>query len=151
MQVRVTQVSAEDVLGVRRLVLRPGFPAGAERFPEDDLEGTVHVAAQSESDGSVVGVATFFPAPYEGRADAYQLRGMAVLTELQGSGVGARLLDEAVRLLRGMGAGLIWAHGRDSALGFYERQGWKVVGDGYVYGPMEIPHHLVVLDLQGGD
>lgn len=151
MQVRMTQVSADDVYPVRRLVLRPGFPVGAERFPEDDRPDTVHVAALDDS-GSAVGVATFFPSPFEGRP-AYQLRGMAVLAELQGAGVGARLLDEAVELLRGLGVRLIWAHGRDSALGFYERQGWKVVGEGYVYGPMEMPHHLVVLDLglDGGD
>ena len=38
-------------------------------------------------------------------------------------------------------------HARDSALGFYERLGWKAVGDGYVYGPMKLPHHLALWDL----
>lgn len=149
MQLDVTQVSVDDVLGVRRAVLRPGFPPGAEAFPEDDLADTMHVAARDDS-GAVVGVATFFPAPYEGRP-AYQLRGMAVLTEMQGHGVGARLLEGAVELLRGRGVSLVWAHGRDSALGFYERQGWQVVGDGYEYGPMRVAHHMVVLALEGGD
>ena len=95
----------------------------------------------------IVGVATLFPSAFEGREDAWQLRGMAVAPEVQGSGVGGMLLDEGVRIARKAGATLLWANGRDTAVGFYERQGWKVVGDGFVYGPAGLPHHLVVLYL----
>jgi GNAT superfamily N-acetyltransferase len=153
MQLKVTEVSAAEVLPVRRRVLRDGrddLPAG---FPEDDLAEAVHVAALDAEGAEAVAVATFFPSPldghgYHGRA-AWQLRGMAVLPELQGTGVGAAVLRAGVEAVRRAGGDLLWAHARDSALGFYQRQGWSVVGDGFVYGVMGLPHHLVVFDLAG--
>lgn len=151
MQVRVKGVTAAETHPVRRLVLREGQADSVVEFPGDDLPGALHLAAFADDEaGSMVGVATFFPSPLDGQA-AFQLRGMAVLSELQGSGVGTLLLDEGVARLRAAGVPLVWANGRDSALGFYERRGWKVVGDGYEYGPMRLPHHLVVLALDGGD
>jgi GNAT superfamily N-acetyltransferase len=153
MQVRVREVTAAETHPVRRLVLREGRAESVVEFPGDDVAGALHLAAFADDGaGPMVGVATFFPSPLpvDGRP-AFQLRGMAVLPELQGSGVGTLLLDEGVARLREAGVPLVWANGRDSALGFYERRGWKVVGDGYEYGPMSLPHHLVTLALDGGD
>ncbi len=42
---------------------------------------------------------------------------------------------------------MLWADGRDTALGFYERHGWVVEGEGYLSGPA-IPHHTVLRDLR---
>ena len=64
--------------------------------------------------------------------------------------MGGLLLDEAERRARAAGAEWLWAEGRDSALGFYERAGWRVEGDGFV-AAMDLPHHVVVLDLSGGE
>jgi GNAT superfamily N-acetyltransferase len=159
MQLKVTEVSAAEVLPVRRRVLRDGrddLPAG---FPEDDLAEAVHVAAIDEDTAAEgagpLAVATFFPSPLPNDAAAdcrrgratWQLRGMAVLPERQGTGVGAAVLRAGAEAVRRAGGGLLWAHARDSALGFYQRQGWAVVGEGFVYGVMGLPHHLVVLDL----
>jgi hypothetical protein len=41
----------------------------------------------------------------------------------------------------------VWANARDSALGFYERAGFTVAGDGFVTDDTRLPHHAVVLDL----
>lgn len=70
---------------------------------------------------------------------------MAVEPSLQGTGLGSRLLDAVVERCRDAGAEVVWADGRDSALGFYRRHGWSVEGDGY--DKVGIPHHTVVLDL----
>jgi GNAT superfamily N-acetyltransferase len=114
-------------------VLREG--RAHEGFPEDDDAATVHLAAV-EGD-HVVGVATFVP-----RDDGWwQLRGMAVDAERQGRGIGRAILDEAESRLRALGASGVWANGRDTALGFYERAGWRVVGDGYDMKGR--PHHRV--------
>jgi predicted GNAT family N-acyltransferase len=43
------------------------------------------------------------------------------------------------------GARRLWANGRDTALGFYERFGFRVVGDGIVLSGL--PHHRIELDL----
>ena len=154
MQLTVMPVSVETVLPLRRRVLRADTPDAPPDFPEDRLPTTLHLAAfpKSTSGGDVdfrepVAVATFFPAAWEDRHDAWQLRGMAVAPEAQGTGIGAVLLAEGVRRAREAGATLLWANGRDSAVGFYERQGWKVVGEGFEYGPARLPHHVVILDL----
>jgi hypothetical protein len=43
---------------------------------------------------------------------------------------------------------VVWAKARDTALGFYLRLGWVVVGEGFVYNGL--PHHTAVLDLARG-
>ena len=134
---------------LRRAVLRGGDPEAEVRYEGDDLPTAVHLVALDGAD-AVVACATLFPAPTERFGpNAWRLRGMAVAPSLQGTGVGRELLDEAVRRVRAEGADVIWADGRDTALGFYEREGWRVEGDGYdvPVGTGTIPHHLVVLEL----
>jgi GNAT superfamily N-acetyltransferase len=141
MVVTVEEVTAGDTLGLRSRVLREGRPHLG--FPDDDDDRTVHLGARVN--GELVGVATF-AARENG---TWQLRGMAVDGRMQGQGIGRALLDAAVDRLRTRQAERVWANGRDTALGFYERSGWKVVGDGYEMGPGGLPHHRVELDLTG--
>ena len=143
MVLKVVDISSADTLDLRGRVLRGGSDHGG--FPDDDLAGTFHLGARDGD--SIVGVATFVP-----REDGvWQLRGMAVEPARQGLGIGAAILDAAANRLRRAGAHLVWANGRDTALGFYERAGWEVVGEGYVL-PVErdrpgMPHHRVELRL----
>ena len=58
------------------------------------------------------------------------------------------MLEHATARLRAGGASLLWANGRDTALGFYERAGFTVVGDGYLMGESGLPHHRVELELK---
>jgi GNAT superfamily N-acetyltransferase len=144
--IEVVELPAEATHALRREVLRRGRPDQDVNFPEDHLDAAFHLGARG-NDGSLLGVASFSPNETEHRAGkvAYQLRGMAVLDEYQGFGIGRRLLDEAAARLRERGVEVLWANGRDSALGFYERWGMEVVGDVFVT-PSGIPHHVVVYD-----
>jgi GNAT superfamily N-acetyltransferase len=128
---------AAATLALRGRVLRDGRPH--EGFPEDGWPESFHVLARAGDE--VVGVASFIP-----RDDGWQLRGMAVAPEVQGQGVGRALLETAYEQLRSRGATRAWANGRDTALGFYERLGWQVVGDGFVMGT-GIAHHRIQLEL----
>lgn len=140
MVVRVREVGAADLLDVRSRLLREG--RAHEGFPEDDDPDTLHLAAQ-EGD-VVVGVATFMP-----RDDgAWQLQAMAVDERFQGQGVGRALLAAGTDRVRAAGGRLLWANGRDTALRFYERAGWRVVGDGYQR--LGLPHHRVERSLEDG-
>ena len=132
---------------LRRAVLRDGRDDLDASFPEDDLPDTLHLAATGD-DGAVLGVATAFPQGTDLRpgAVAWRLRGMAVDPSTQGAGVGRVILDDLVRRAREGGVEVLWAEGRDTALGFYERAGWTVEGEGYVTS-IGLPHHTVVLDL----
>ncbi|MGH9040447.1 MAG: GNAT family N-acetyltransferase, partial [Acidimicrobiia bacterium] len=99
---------------------------------------------------ALVAVASFAPeeTPYRPGRRAVRLRGMVTEPACQGQGIGRRLLEEAVVRLRGDGVEVLWGNGRDSALGFYRRIGYEVVGPGFLAGPAgDMPHHVVLLDL----
>lgn len=143
---RVVELDAPATHDLRRRVLRTHLPDTSVDFPEDLLPGTVHLGVVDES-GTVVAIATLTPEPTPLRpgATALRLRGMAVDPDRQGAGVGALLLDAVVARAKNGGYTTLWANGRDDALGFYERHGWAVVGDGFT--SVELPHHVVMLDL----
>ncbi|MFM8970326.1 MAG: GNAT family N-acetyltransferase, partial [Actinomycetota bacterium] len=72
---------------------------------------------------------------------------MAVLDEMQNSGVGRALIDAGVAHARTLGARYVWAKARDSAIYFYERCGFTVVGEQFMEPASGMPHHLVVFEL----
>jgi GNAT superfamily N-acetyltransferase len=140
MSIEVRPATAEEVRELRLRVLRPGAPLVPSAY---DIEpATLHVGA---FDGTVtVGCATVFPEAYEEEPAAWRLRGMAVAPDYQGRGIGQRVLDATTDRAVAAGAGLLWATGRVSALTFYERLGWEVVGELFYYGPANLPHRMVV-------
>ena len=146
MTVVVRRADVTEILPLRRAVLRPGFPVEASDYPQDP--GSVHIGAWD--DGRLVGCATVFPDPWAGPPavpDAWRLRGMAVEPDRQGTGIGARVLAQAVAGARAAGAPLLWANGRSTAIGFYERLGWRVAGEEFTASDTGLPHFPIVLDL----
>jgi GNAT superfamily N-acetyltransferase len=142
----VREASASEVLGLRMAVLRPQLPV--EPGDYDGFALTRHVAAFDADE--VVGCATVFPSPYADAPAAWQLRGMAVAAGRQGEGIGALVLEAAIDLVRAAGAPLLWAHARVTALAFYERLGFTIVGEEYLHGPLELPHRMILLRLDAG-
>jgi GNAT superfamily N-acetyltransferase len=145
----VGDIEAAHTHDLRRRVLRDGH---AEHlvFPEDDRPGAFHLGGWLVHGGPLVAVASFSPEPTPHRPGrrAARLRGMVTEPGNQGQGLGRGLLEEALRRLRAGGIEVLWANARDSAIGFYERLGFEVIGEGFLAGPAgDIPHHIVVLDL----
>jgi predicted GNAT family N-acyltransferase len=58
-----------------------------------------------------------------------RLRQMAVLNNLQGKGIGRALMQFAENIARDMGYKKIIMHARETAVGFYEKLGYEVVGE----------------------
>jgi GNAT superfamily N-acetyltransferase len=144
--VPVVYIAAAATHDLRRRVLREGRPDAVVEFPGDHAEGAFHLGAVDEA-GEVVGVVSLFAEPTPHRPDrrALRLRGMAVEASLQGTGVGGALLAAAVAGAQERGYEVVWANARDTALDFYRRRGWQVVGPGFE--SVGLPHHVVVLDL----
>jgi GNAT superfamily N-acetyltransferase len=137
MAVIVEAAPAAATLELRGRVLREGRPH--EGFPEDDQPGTFHLVARL--DDRLVGVASFI----RRGDDTWQLRGMAVEPDVRGRGVGRAIVTAGIERLQASGARQLWANGRDTALAFYERVGFQVVGEGTVLHGL--PHHRIELDL----
>ncbi len=147
----VERCSTVEILPLRTAVLRDGTPSRDARYDEDDMNGTVHLAVRS--DGDVVATSTWItrPWPHDELAAAVQLRGMAVAKHLQGRGLGSFLLAAGVCHAKELGAKYVWARARDSALYFYDRHGFVIVGDEFIDETSGFSHHLVVQSVTRND
>jgi ribosomal protein S18 acetylase RimI-like enzyme len=67
-----------------------------------------------------------------------RLRQMAVLNTLQGKGIGRALMQFAENIARDRGFAKITMHARKTATGFYEKLGYKVIGE--EFQEVTLPH-----------
>jgi GNAT superfamily N-acetyltransferase len=146
-QPSIEVVSTEEILGLRMAVLRDGTPSQDPRYPEDDLAHSEHLAVRFND--AIVGTSTWLtrPWPHDPTSLATQLRGMAIAPDVQRHGFGALLLGAGIDRSRGRGHRFVWARARDTAIGFYERNGFTVVGDAFIDDATGMSHHLVVNEI----
>ena len=70
-----------------------------------------------------------------------RLRQMAVQNNLQGKGIGAAMMNFAENVARDAGYKKIVMHARKTAIGFYEKLGYKVSGNEFL--EISIPHFVM--------
>jgi GNAT superfamily N-acetyltransferase len=148
--IAVGPIAAADTWPLRRRVLRPHAQGEAVVLGGDEDPRAVHIGARDAS-GEIVGVATVFPQPCPWapeREGAWRLRGMATAEGRRGRGIGALVLDAALRHVRGRHGRLVWCNARTGALTFYGREGFVAAGEPYV-DPELGPHVPMQLDLNG--
>jgi predicted GNAT family N-acyltransferase len=75
-----------------------------------------------------------------------RLRQMAVQNNLQGKGIGASIMSFAENIARDKGFSTLMMHARDSAIGFYEKFGYKVTGAPFT--EVNLPHRLMEKQLK---
>jgi GNAT superfamily N-acetyltransferase len=75
-----------------------------------------------------------------------RLRQMAVQHNLQRKGIGATLMNFAENIARDRGFRYLIMHARDTAVGFYEKFGYKIQGD--LFYEVTIPHYVMVKKLR---
>ena len=114
---------------MRQEVLRPGRHL-KECFFEGDLEKeTLHLGY---FDGDkLAAVATYVQRKNSQfkASNQYQLRGMAVLPSHRGRKLGEKLLLKGENLLKEINPNiLLWFNARESAVGFYQKYGYKTTG-----------------------
>lgn len=73
--------------------------------------------------------------------ETVRLRQMAVRKNQQGKGIGHSMMLFAETLARDKGFKKLMMHARDTAIGFYEKQGYKTRGQQFI--EVSIPHHLM--------
>ena len=74
-----------------------------------------------------------------------RLRQMAVPNNLQGKGIGHALMTFAENISRDLGYSKIMMHARKTAIGFYQKFGYKVTSG--EFEEITIPHHEMEKDL----
>lgn len=131
-EITCRRVDVEAIVPLRHRILRAELPVEMARFEHDLDPSTRHWAACRGEEP--VTCLSLVASDWQGRP-AWQLRGMATDSAEQGRGLGRRLLTEAVADARGVEPGRIfWCNARTSAIGFYERLGWRVVS-----APFDVP------------
>ncbi|HEY5461944.1 MAG TPA: GNAT family N-acetyltransferase [Hanamia sp.] len=73
--------------------------------------------------------------------DCVRLRQMAVQNNLQGKGIGASLMNFAENIARDKGYKKMIMHARKTAIGFYEKLGYSIVGKEFT--EVSIPHFVM--------
>jgi GNAT superfamily N-acetyltransferase len=121
-------ITATETLQLRQQVLRPNQRPEEQVYSNDDAADALHAGAFR--DGKLVGIATVFrdAPPGETNPRAWRLRGMAVLPEMQGQGIGHALVEFCVAHIRAQAGTLLWCNGRTSARAFYESLGFRATG-----------------------
>lgn len=71
----------------------------------------------------------------------FRLRQMAVLPNYQRKGIGASILNYVENIARDKGCIKIMMHSRLTAIGFYKRMGYQVVGD--IFEEVGLPHRYM--------
>jgi len=142
----IRPISAAQARPLRQLVLRPGLPPETTIYPGDDEPDSFHAGAFAGD--TLVGIATLHhkPPPEEADDGAWQLRGMAVLPEQQGRGIGRALVLACQQAALTRGATRLWCNGRVSAMGFYTALGFAPSGELFE-SPHSGPHYVMVLQL----
>ena len=74
-------------------------------------------------------------------ATMVRLRQMAVLNNLQGKGIGRALMQFAENIARDRGFVKITMHARKTAIGFYEKLGYQVIGE--QFEEVTLPHYIM--------
>lgn len=149
---RVVELLAEQTHHLRKSVLRDGTPTQSVTFDGDDDPETFHLGVEIDgrTGGVIVATSTWMQQGYADRSAlfGYQLRGMASAPAQRGSGLGLMLLNAGIERCRNVGAAIVWARARDEALGFYERFGFVVVGEGYVDLATGLAHHDMIYEVK---
>ena len=146
---QVVKITTEETYALRTAVLRADTPTSDPKYAEDSKHGTVHLGIFDENK-YLIATSTWVINQWQEdpSAIAIQLRGMAVATSYQKSGLGKLLLDSGIIHAKTLNAKYVWAKARDSALDFYLRNDFISVGDGFTEGVTQMPHHLVVREVR---
>jgi ribosomal protein S18 acetylase RimI-like enzyme len=134
--------NVDEIIPLRHLVLRTGRPLETCHFKGDRDENTLHFSSKLE--GQVVGCVSFMKNKHSQfeYESPYQLRGMAVSPKHRRLKIGTQLLDYAEFYLKSKQEGLIWCNVRESAIQFYQKQGYKTKGN--LFAIKDIGPHVVM-------
>jgi ribosomal protein S18 acetylase RimI-like enzyme len=129
----------EEMINLRNEVLRR--PLGLS-FSPDELEHEKDCLLMAAyEDDQMLGCCMLI----EEGPKAVRLRQMAVINDLQGKGIGKALMQFAENLARDRGYRTITMHARKNAVGFYEKMGYRKVGE--EFEEITIPHYVMEKEL----
>jgi ribosomal protein S18 acetylase RimI-like enzyme len=145
--IEVKLIETKETYPLRIEILRNGI-AHDFQFVGDNDVNTFHIGAFA---GEVcIGIATCIKKEHDKIEDkeAYQLRGMAVKTDIQNSGIGKLIVDKTIEILHERNCKTVWCNAREKALGFYDKMRFIRVGERFQI-PKVGTHYLMYKLIDG--
>ena len=139
MTFQIKPIPAQDTLPLRHKVLWPDHPVEHSMVDGDD--DARHFGGFLE--GKLVCVASLFK-----DADSVRLRKFATDPAFQGQGLGTQMLAHLLEEAKAEGAITFWFDARESALPFYQRNGYHPEGERFFKS--NVPYRRVRRDLSSG-
>ncbi len=140
LQIEFATPAFDEALALRDLVLRKPL---ALQFHTEDItaeSSEIHIVAYTDLK-QIVGSLTLRLISTE----EIKMRQVAVHPEAQGQQIGAKLVAESERVAKQLGHSIMTLHARDTAIPFYKRLGYSIIGDGF--DEVNIPHHKMYKNL----
>jgi len=123
----VKKIRVAQTYTIRKEILRKNIDL-PYKFSGDLDDGTFHLGAFKAD--TIVGVVSFMKSDLNKlKGTQYQLRGMATSIEVRKEGFGNLLLKEAFEFLKQNQIDIVWCNAREEAVGFYQKNGFKILGD----------------------
>ncbi|MFK7972559.1 MAG: class IV adenylate cyclase [Bacteroidia bacterium] len=139
---QVKKVDVDVTLPLRASILRDNWKLEDCLVPDDADPRAIHLALDFGE--NPVGVASLYPKPWEDQgANGWRLRQMGVLPDLQGKGVGRKIMERAFDILREQEVPYLWCDAREVAFSFYESLGFAYISD-YYDVPKVGPHRRML-------
>ncbi len=138
----IQKITSTETYPVRHIVLRAGKPIESCQFDGDELVSTHHFGHYLNN--QIIGVISLFAIDNSHfiTQKSFQIRGMAVLPAFQKQGIGEALVKEAEKFCTTQKADLIWFNARTTAVGFYKKMGYEIVGAEFEINEVG-PHFLM--------
>jgi GNAT superfamily N-acetyltransferase len=138
----IQKIASTETYPVRHIVLRAGKPIESCQFQGDELETTNHFGYYINN--QIIGVISIFEINNKQFLvqKSFQIRGMAVLPSFQKQGIGEALVKESEKFCTTQKANLIWFNARTTAVGFYQKMGYEIVGSEFEINEVG-PHFLM--------
>lgn len=125
----------QQMVQLRYMILRQ--PLGLT-FSTDELDKEKNdILIAAFDDDEMLGCCMLVPV----NSTTVRVRQMAVSNNLQGKGIGASIMAFAENLARDKGYKKLIMHARKTAVGFYEKFGYKVIGD--EFQEVNLPHYVM--------
>ncbi len=125
-KVTIKQITSLETRPLRKELLRPNWSLEDLFYNGDDDTNTYHVGAFI--DEKLVSIASVYNIAKPDSKDefSWQLRGMAVLQNMQGQGIGKLTLDNCIEYIKAKNGKLLWCNARIKAVEFYKSFGFII-------------------------
>ena len=116
----------EQMVKLRYEIMRK--PLGLEFSPDELAREKEDILIGAFEDEDIIGCCILSPLD----SQCTRLRQMAVQKNRQGMGIGESMMQFAENIARDRGFKILMMHARESAIGFYEKYGYRAKGDEFI-------------------